>query len=194
MNEARVKILDDRTAAIISDSEELDTIAGGFDKYSKLRLTPKGQPTVGDLVQAGDIIESIFGDTKTDRKQNRSVLKVIQVNESNMYGGIPAWGIIGVDPKTKPFKNGNYKENDFHYINDLVSQDGKIHGLFCVSDEEVNVLKKEKPIAPVMKKSEEPAMYAKAVLSSPPKKIDKDLEEIKKFNEEHQISIDRYFR
>jgi hypothetical protein len=37
-------------------------------------------------------------------------------------------------------------------------------------------------------------MYAEAVPASPPKKIDKDLEEIKKFNEEHQDSLDHYFR
>ena len=79
---ARVKILDDRTAAIISDTEEFDKIAGGYDQFPKLRLTPKGQPTVADLIQAGDTIESIFGDTKTDRKRNRSVYKVIQVSDT----------------------------------------------------------------------------------------------------------------
>jgi len=193
MGEARVKILDDRTAAIISDTEEFDTIAGGFDKATKLRLTPKGQPTVADILQPGDIIESMFGDTKTERKANRSVYKVMQVSHHNEYGGIPSWSLVVIDPKTKPFKNGRYKENDYSYINELVAQDGKIHGLFYANGEEVNILKKGKPAAPVMKKSEEPVKAIPRALPSPPK-VDKDLEEIKKFNEDHQDSLDHYFR
>ena len=148
---------------------------------------------MADILQPGDIIESMFGDTKTERKANRSVYKVMQVSHHNEYGGIPSSSLVVIDPKTKPFKNGRYKENDYSYINELVAQDGKIHGLFYANGEEVNILKKGKPAVLVMKKSEEPVTAIPQALPSPPK-VDKDLEEIKKFNEDHQDSLDHYFR
>ncbi len=44
---------------------------------------------------------------------------------------------------------------------------------FLNKNEKVNVLKKGKPVAPVMNKSEEAAMYAEAAPASSPKKIER---------------------
>jgi len=37
----------------------------------------------------------------------------------------------------KPLKDGRYRERDYHYLNELVAQDGRILHLYETNDDEV---------------------------------------------------------
>ncbi len=114
--------LDDRTAVLYND---------GY----LLRLTPPGQPTVEQLVRAGDIIRINHG-TEGNYMEEGKVVGVYRYEVC----GLPAYSIKYVDPDGKHKKNGRYGR--LKSVNELVAQDGRILGLFYNNKAEVLVVKK----------------------------------------------------
>jgi len=116
LDELEAKVFDERTA-LLSDE-------------TRLRITPKGQKRVDQLVFSGDEIGSSYGTGG----------KVISVREYAVYS-LPVFTIVYVELKAKPNKDGSYRETDFRWINECVAQDGKILKLFEANEDEVHVLK-----------------------------------------------------
>jgi hypothetical protein len=53
---------------------------------------------------------------------------------------LPVWSITYVPLDAEQHKNGKYKDNDLHFINELVAQDNRILKLFVANPDEVFVL------------------------------------------------------
>lgn len=110
-------------------AEIIDERTAKHPDGDRLRITPKGQPTVKDLVKVGDFIRS-FGDGGYDSKGI-----VLQVSEYSVYG-LPTFSITYCTPDSVCLK-GNYKDDEFMGINELVAQDGRILHLFEANKDEV---------------------------------------------------------
>ena len=100
----------------------------------RLRVTPPGQPTVGDLVRPGDMVW-----TNYDSSRGR----VVRVDRYRVHG-LPCYSIIYVPLDARPFSNGSYRESDYHYLNELVAQDGRILHLYEANDDEVFYEKRQR--------------------------------------------------
>ena len=91
---------------------------------TRLRKTPKGQPTVADLVKSGALIRTSYGTGG----------KVIRVVKYELYG-LPVYTIVYVDPGAKP----PFRSENLRWINECVAQDGRILKLFEANTDEVVV-------------------------------------------------------
>ena len=93
---------------------------------TRLRMTPKGQKTVEELVEEGDVIRTNYG----------TVGVVVDVSKYTVYG-LPVYTItfVNVFEKTE-------KREVLGWINECVAQDGRILRLFEANNDEVFVVHK----------------------------------------------------
>lgn len=108
----------------------LDERTARLPDGTRLRVTPKGQKTVEELVFQGDEIKSNYG----------SHGQVIEVKRYLVYG-LPTYTIIYVPLDAQPNKDGSYRDTVLRWINECVAQDGKILKLFEGNSDEVQVVK-----------------------------------------------------
>ena len=111
----KAEILDDRTARV---------------KNSKLRRTPPSQLTVGQLVFPGDVIEMSYFQRSNDGG------KVIRIWEYPCYG-LPVFAVLYVPLDAEPLKSGEYGQNDYGCLSEMVAQDGRILKLFEANTDEM---------------------------------------------------------
>lgn len=93
-----------------------------------IRRTPKGQPTVKDLVSEGDHISVQSSDYDDDGNliyDDKSVYMVTKVTEWKK-NGLPVYQIAYTSIDTPRNKDGSIKKGNESYTGVLVAQDGKI--------------------------------------------------------------------
>lgn len=110
------KILPDGKSAILEDG-------------TRLRITPKDQLLVDELVFPGDIIKTNYSTGG----------KVISVFRWECYG-LAVYTVTYVDVDAKPNKDGSYRPNLRSWINECVAQDGRILKLFESNNDEIVVI------------------------------------------------------
>lgn len=115
----KAKIVDERTAEL--------------EDGTKLRITPKGQKKVNQLIFPGDIIKTNYG-------ENQYV--VVAVSEYKTYG-LSTFSLSLADIDAKKTVEGYYRRKDCEAgINECVAQDNKILMLFYANKDEVFIIKK----------------------------------------------------
>ena len=102
----------------------------------RLRLTPPGQPTVEDLVRPGDIVWTSYSPERG---------RVVEVSGYEVHG-LPCFSIIYVPLGAKRLSDGSYRGSDYHYLNELVAQDGRILHLYEANDDEVFYEKRQRSL------------------------------------------------
>ena len=100
-----------------------------LDDGTRLRTTPEEQKKVDELIRVGDTIKTNYGDSEGI---------IISVSQYEVYG-LVTFSIVYV-PKEKIDK---YRESDYHYINELVSQNNRILKLFEANTDEVLLVEKK---------------------------------------------------
>lgn len=102
-----------------------------------LRVTPPGQPTVDQLVHAGDDIQE---DDEFPAGSIHASHLVVAVHKHQEYG-LPVYSIVEAKVGDRPKgAGGKWRETQLGYINNLVAQDGRILGFMQDSNEEIKVV------------------------------------------------------
>ena len=125
----RAEIVDERTARIPRSGIDRVRDDPG-EGYCMLRITPPDQKTVGELLFVGDLIRTSYW------REGEPDGKVVSIHKYLVYE-LPVWSITYVPLDAQQYQNGKYRDQDLHFINELVAQDNRILMLFVANEEEV---------------------------------------------------------
>ena len=140
VNKWESEVLDEDLAIIINERSAY--VSGNNPDYDGgpiyLRLTPKGQPTVADLIKPGYRIKDYADDDPTFVIYST----VLEVSEYSLYG-LPVWHLtVMSDDDMRKFNDSGILRGDVGGINELVAQDGQIFHLFANNGDRVEVVER----------------------------------------------------